>query len=167
MSIIVRMKRKMVSEGDIIFKQGDVGDSLYVAWAGNFPVEIEGRQVKVLKRGCVFGELALLYNVNRTWTVLNSNDSPGVLFQLDAGTVKHTLKRLNDKSAEKILWFLWTDPNMSKLTLEERTSLWYVSTIQEYNPGDTILREGEVSEWMFIVMNGKVMTRDQFGNYNT
>ena len=42
-----------------------------------------------------------------------------------------------------------------------------MSTVQEYNSGDTILREGEVSEWMFIVMSGKVMTRDAFGNYNT
>ena len=42
-----------------------------------------------------------------------------------------------------------------------------VSHIQEYNAGDLILREGEVSEWMYVIMTGKVMTRDSFGNYNT
>ena len=151
----------------MIFSQGDVGDSLYVTASGAFAVEIDSRTVKVLKRGAVFGELALLYSVPRTGTIKCGPDGPGVLWQLDANTVKKVLKKLNEKSIVRIMAFLEQDANMSKLSQEERASFAYCSNIQEYNAGDTILREGEVSEWMYIVMAGKVMTRDAFGNYNT
>merc|ERR550514_2212062 len=40
-------------------------------------------------------------------------------------------------------------------------------TVQEFNNGEQILREGEVGDWMFIVLGGKVTATDHFGNKTT
>ena len=120
-SIVARMRRRSVGPGDLVFSQGAAGDCLYIVGSGSFIVEIGGRQVKTLKKGEVFGELALLYNVNRTATVTcssESTESSGVLWSLDAGVVQTTLRELNNKNIEKIIAFLSSAPNFSKLSLD-------------------------------------------------
>ncbi|CAD7971526.1 unnamed protein product [Amoebophrya sp. A120] len=162
-----KMRRSFRKHRDLVFRQGDVGDCLYVLGSGQLAVEIDDRPVKHLPRGALFGELALLYNVARTATVRVTSEQGAVLWRLDGATVASTLKQLKTRSQAQIISFLESDPNFKSLSAEEREALSSVCTIQEYNAGDTILREGEVSEWMFIVMSGKVMTRDCYGNYDT
>merc|ERR1719473_1330683 len=74
---------------------------------------------------------------------------------------------LSNKHLRKILDFLNSDPSFSRLTEDEKRMLAQVCTVQEFGPGEQILREGEVSDWMFIVINGKVAATDQFGNRTT
>eukprot|EP00392_Amoebophrya_sp_AT5.2_P010943 g11016.t1 len=145
---------------------GDTGDCLYILGSGQCTVEIDGKAVKALSRGAIFGELALLYNVDRTASVRVDGET-ATLWKLDGSTVATTLKQLKQRSQASILRFLDSDPNFGSLSPEEKEGLSGCCTIQEYNAGDTILREGDTSEWMFIVMSGKVMTRDLYGNYNS
>ncbi|CAD7966489.1 unnamed protein product [Amoebophrya sp. A25] len=164
-SLVKRMRRMPKKVGELVFRQGDTGDSLYVVGSGTLSVEIDKRAVKNLGRGAIFGELAFLYNVDRTASVRVSETA--VLWRLDAATVHHTLRQLTAKSHAQILKFLTSDPTFGALSVEEREALAGVCTIQDYNAGDTILREGEASEWMFLIMSGKVLTRDAAGQYNT
>ena len=60
--------------GEIVFRQGDVGDKLYVIQSGEAGVfravaDGEPTQVAVHKAGAYFGEMALLSNAPRNATV--------------------------------------------------------------------------------------------------
>lgn len=51
-----------VREGDVIFSEGDPGDTLYVILDGVVDIYAHGRRVQRLGRGEVFGEMALVEN---------------------------------------------------------------------------------------------------------
>ena len=47
------------------------------------------------------------------------------------------------------------------MSKEEKSVLATACSVQNFAAGDVILREGEVGEWMFIVIEGTVKTVDQ------
>ncbi len=55
-------------------KEGEEGDSFYVIVQGEAKVSKKGKFLRSIKRGDVFGELALLKNIKRTATVASSTD---------------------------------------------------------------------------------------------
>ena len=72
------MKEVAVKEGEVIIKQGDDGDDLYVVENGQLAchrIMKEGEAPTFLKNyepGEAFGELALLYNAPRAATITAS-----------------------------------------------------------------------------------------------
>jgi PPM family protein phosphatase len=59
-----------VTPGQVIVRQGDLGDTLYVVVQGQVSVVIEDREVAVLSQGEHFGELALVDTDPRSATIL-------------------------------------------------------------------------------------------------
>ena len=64
---------KVYEDGEVIIKQGEVGDCMYVVQQGEVEVVLEnpGAEISlsVLKRGDVFGEMALFTKETRSATV--------------------------------------------------------------------------------------------------
>jgi Cyclic nucleotide-binding domain len=63
-----------VPAGEVVFRQGDVGDRYYVIESGEVEVVGDGRLVTTLGPGEGFGEIALLRRSLRTATVVARDD---------------------------------------------------------------------------------------------
>lgn len=66
----------------VIFNQGDSGDSVFMILRGSVEVEVFGLPVKRVSQGSFFGEIALIANLPRTGTVITNE--PCVLFKISA-----------------------------------------------------------------------------------
>lgn len=69
-----------MDQGHTVFKQGEMGEALYLILRGSVMVEVNGQQVKSIQQGNFFGEIALIANIPRTATVKTTE--PSVLFRL-------------------------------------------------------------------------------------
>ena len=69
-----------------VFKQGDQGEHLYIILEGEFSVETDGKNeaIAVLKRGDLFGEIAIMANVPRTASVTARSAGKCYTLQRDA-----------------------------------------------------------------------------------
>jgi len=161
-SVIDFMVMQPAQTGETIFKQDQAGDSSFIIQSGTFTVAIDQRVFKQLRSKHTFGELAMLYNVKRTATVACAQ--AGTLWRLSERYFRQCMDSLRDKHLTKVRGFLDSDPTFGVLAEKERDVLASVCTVQTFLKGEQILREGEVGDWMFIIIDGIVSTVDQFGN---
>ncbi|NES79453.1 MULTISPECIES: cyclic nucleotide-binding domain-containing protein [unclassified Okeania] len=86
--------RQLFPQGQIIFRENDVGDSFYIILSGAIEVisEKTGKYIATLHEGEFFGEMSLLLGSPRTATVKTIEDS--ILFVIE----KHDLQRLLEES---------------------------------------------------------------------
>jgi len=46
--------------GEVIFREGDKGNNMYVVRSGEVDIELDGKVLETLARGSIFGEMALI-----------------------------------------------------------------------------------------------------------
>src|SRR5262249_48047653 len=61
--------------GDVVFRLGDPGDSFYVVLSGILELREGAPQARRMFAGSFFGELSLLFGLQRTVTVVAAIDS--------------------------------------------------------------------------------------------
>jgi CRP/FNR family transcriptional regulator, cyclic AMP receptor protein len=64
-----------VPAGVVIFRQGDVGDSMYAVVEGSVEIISHGVTVEVIETGGIVGELALIDNSPRSATAVARTDA--------------------------------------------------------------------------------------------
>lgn len=160
--VIDQMVLQKTSPQTVIFRQGNKGNSCYVIQSGTFMVAIDNKNLKQLRSKHTFGELAMLYNVDRTATV--SCTQAGALWRMDAAAFRRCMETLNDRNFQKAMVFLSNDVTFGAMTEDERKLLAGACSVQTFAKNEVILRDGEVGDWMFIVMEGLVQTTDRYGN---
>ncbi len=71
-------------QNQTVFRQGDVGDSLYLVLRGSVDVLMNSAKIRELNKGAFFGEIALIANIPRTATI--QAREPCVLFRITSDT---------------------------------------------------------------------------------
>lgn len=80
--LIHRGTLEYADQGNVVFSQGDQGDSLYLILRGSINVLVNGVKVKKLGQGSFFGEISLIASIPRTATI--ETTEPSVFFRITA-----------------------------------------------------------------------------------
>jgi putative peptide zinc metalloprotease protein len=170
--IIVHVEPRSASAGTTLIRQGDRADRLYLLRDGVVQVSkttADGR-VDVLTRlgpGDYFGEIALLAGVHRTANVIAETDVR--LLTMRGGRVRRwiagrpeVVEALRRSLAERDR--LMALPLLRGLSASEIDRLAMRLLVARYQPGDTIVRQGDRGDRFYIVVDGQVdVIREEAG----
>lgn len=158
---ILRLK-----DGDIVMRQGDPGDSLFLVASGELRVFVDtpegAKDVAHLFENTLFGEMALITGQPRTAsvTVVGEADviqvSKAALSQVIAAvpSVRQALDRFSRERLIKNV--LQTSPLFVPFTKSQQAELLRHFEGHEIDPGVDVIREGERGQGLFLILSGEV-----------
>ena len=153
------MEEKKFKEGDIVIKQGDNGDCIYIVESGELDCSIKlphlenEKYIKTYKPGDSFGELALLYNVPRAASITAKTECS--LWSLDRDTFNNIVKESARLKREKYENFLKSVDIFSTMDKYEISQVSEALKRCTFNAGDFIIRQGEVGDVFYIIEEGE------------
>jgi len=156
--LIDAMQKEIAEEGDMIIKQGDMGDFFYIVQTGTLSFVVDGNAVGACGSGGSFGELSLLYDSPRAATCVAGADL--VLWKVDQGTFRHLLARSNKEAEGNII------ETLSKIDLfkdlEPQTLRKFADVLEtvKYKTGEKIVEKGQTGDVFYIVKSGQVRVHD-------
>ncbi|CAL9735229.1 cAMP-dependent protein kinase regulatory subunit [Monosporozyma servazzii] len=152
--VINCLEEKHIPANTDIIKQGDEGDYFYIVEEGSVEFYVNDIRVNTSGPGSSFGELALMYNNPRAATVVATSNC--ILWALDRMTFRKIL--LGSSFKKRVLYedLLRSVPVLEKLTTYERSKLADSLDTQYYEPGEVIIREGDVGENFYLIEYGDV-----------
>eukprot|EP01016_Furgasonia_blochmanni_P050366 TRINITY_DN7773_c0_g1_i4.p1 TRINITY_DN7773_c0_g1~~TRINITY_DN7773_c0_g1_i4.p1 ORF type:complete len:373 (-),score=48.66 TRINITY_DN7773_c0_g1_i4:384-1502(-) len=146
--VVNAMDEKKYRTGEVVIRQGENGDLLYVVDSGSlkcfkkFDGENQPRYLKTYVSGESFGELALLYNAPRAATIQADSDS--VLFALDRETFNNIVKEATVKKRQRYEDFLKRVELLGLMDVYERNKIADGLKTAFYKKGDYIVRQVEI-----------------------
>ncbi|XP_059618799.1 cGMP-dependent protein kinase, isozyme 2 forms cD4/T1/T3A/T3B isoform X2 [Phlebotomus argentipes] len=140
--------------GSLIIKEGDVGSIVYVMEEGRVEVSREGKYLSTLSGAKVLGELAILYNCQRTATITAVNDCK--LWAIERQCFQTIMMRTGLIRQTEYTDFLKSVPIFK--SLPEDTLIKISDVLEEtyYQKGDYIVRQGARGDTFFIISKGQV-----------
>ena len=156
--VVNAMEERVYSVGEAVITQGDDGDVMFLVDSGRLEcskVFEPGTPAKVLRyyaEGDSFGELALLYNTRRAATIKAVESS--VVFALDRSTFTHIVKEASVKKRDRFEDFLGRVELLSGLNTYERSKICDALQSEHYEPGDSVIKEGESGDKFYLVEEG-------------
>ncbi|KRX03064.1 Cyclic nucleotide-binding protein [Pseudocohnilembus persalinus] len=158
--VVNAMEEVKFGEGDIVIKQNDDGDCLYLVDSGEldcfkqFNKDEEEKYLKTYHHGEAFGELALLYNAPRAATIKAKTES--VCFKLDRNCFNHVVKESSTKRREKYEAILSKVELLNDMDSYEKTQLCDGIKEIKIKQGETIIKEGDVGDKFYMVHEGSL-----------
>ena len=158
-------EKPIPAKGIKVISQGDAGDNFYIVERGEFDVLIHpsgtiqagaeglGKKVASIGPGGSFGELALMYNAPRAATIV-STEPGSLLWALDRITFRRILMDAAFQRRRMYESFLEEVPLLSPLTPYERSKIADALETQKFQPGATIIKEGDIGEAFYILEAG-------------
>ncbi|XP_060522997.1 cGMP-dependent protein kinase, isozyme 2 forms cD4/T1/T3A/T3B isoform X2 [Cylas formicarius] len=140
--------------GSLIIREGDVGSTVYVLEEGCVEVSRENKFLSTQTPGKVLGELAILYNCQRTATIKAATDCK--LWAIERQCFQTIMMRTGLIRQAEYTDFLKSVPIFK--TLPEETLIKISDVLEEcfYANGDYIIRQGARGDTFFIISKGRV-----------
>lgn len=167
--LIDRMGLIELADGDVLFRQGDPGDSLYVVADGGVAVISEGPPRQELTRmgpGAFFGEVALVTEEPRSATIVATRETQLLSIGRDAlrmlvadypDVLPVILRFLRDRLVDRLVK---THPLFSSFGEHDRQYLVAHFRFLEIEPGATIIARGGKPAGLYALLAGKVDVLD-------
>ncbi|XP_078658903.1 cGMP-dependent protein kinase 1-like [Branchiostoma floridae x Branchiostoma belcheri] len=161
-TIVDCMYKKEVPAGTKVITEGEMGLHLYVTEEGELQVSKKGEILRNMGRQTLFGELALLYDCERTATVQAL--TPARLWTIDRRIFQLIMMKTTKTKLEAYVSFLKSVPLLQ--TASEQNLVRIAECLEEetYEQGQYIVRQGEVGDCFFIIMDGEVRVTEKVGN---
>jgi cAMP-dependent protein kinase regulator len=156
--LIKAMQKQEAQEGEIIIKQGDVGDFFYILEKGSINFVADGKDVGSCGKGGSFGELSLLYDSPRAATCVASTDAK--LWKVDQGTFRHLLARTAKEQEGSIVDVLAKVPLLKDMDRGTVSKFATVLTTVKFGEGEAIVKKGEEGDIFYIINEGQVRVHD-------
>jgi putative ABC transport system ATP-binding protein len=149
-----------------IVRQGEMGDSFYIIVEGAVHVFLErpGFEpllVNRLEAGSYFGEMALLRHEVRSATIRVAESGRAALIELDAPAFSELIHESPEllREFEEILErrrIALRLQAVAELEPEVFAELSQDQAIREFQPGEAIIRQGQIGRTFFILIDGAV-----------
>ena len=166
------------SRGQIVFREGEEGSSLFVILQGKVDVErlqpASGAMVRLstLPAGAFFGEVSLVAGVPRSATVRARE--PTTLLEVSRQAVR-VLGGQNQRLMVLLMRFfrarlvgtlVATSPLFQPFSPAERRAMVRRLRLRELGPSEIVLRQGRVGDGLYVVLIGTliVFVSDEQGN---
>jgi len=166
--VVNAMSEKRAVNGDIVIKQGGVGDFFYVVETGTLDIFISKNGNPPIKvgdygPGASFGELALMYNAPRAATIVATSDC--ILWALDRITFRKILMENTSRKRKMYEIFLEEVPLLQSLEPYERHKIADALESVTYNDGEIVIKQGDVGENFYLMESGEatVLQEDDQG----
>jgi len=135
---------------------------VYVMEEGKVEVSREGKFLSVMAAGKLFGELAILYNCQRTATIKAATDCK--LWAIERQCFQTIMMRTGLIKQTEYTAFLKQVPTFGGLPEETLIKIADVLEETTYKSGDYIIRQGAIGDTFFIISKGRVkVTRKESG----
>lgn len=158
--VVDAMESKNYSDQDFLIRQGDDGDEFFVLAEGKckcFLNQHDGppKCVKDYEPSETFGELALMYNVNRQASIRANGDVH--VWSMDRNTFRVLVMGNIHNKRLKYEEFLSTIPLLSKLDKYERAKVADSLKPRVFKAGEYIINMGDTTDTNFyILVEGQV-----------
>jgi len=169
-TLISRVRVVILEEGQVLFRQGDTANSLYVIVAGAVVPIAEGerrRKLAVLERGEFFGEIGLMTKQPRNATIEAIVDTK--LLAIDRRVLWELIAK-QPSVAKAILRFLRarlidrqirTNPFFAAFAHAEREAVARQFRLLEVKDGTRVVEEGKSADGLFVVLSGSLACVDR------
>jgi CRP-like cAMP-binding protein len=157
-----------VEKGEAVLREGEEGTSFYVVASGKLAVtkrdDATGGTIPLahLASGDFFGEMALLSGANRAATVTAEEEAEVLEFRADvlldiAGRHPHVAQSLRRFYRQRLLAnAMAVSPIFRPFQRGERKLIMERFRAREVAEGETVIREGEPSDGLYVVLEGAV-----------
>jgi cAMP-dependent protein kinase regulator len=155
MVVVHAMCATEAQPGELLIREGEEGDYLFVVDVGELECTKEGVGfLKTYVQGEVFGELALLYNCPRTATIMAT--VPSRCWKLDRASFNHIVRDAAANRLERYRSFVSSVSLLRGLDTYEQTKLAEALRAVAFPPGSVIIQQGDVADDMFFIERGSV-----------
>lgn len=155
------------SLGEIICREGDAGNSLYIIIKGTVKVFIEGVagekiEITQLTAGDFFGEVGLLTGSTRQASVMALDDTD--LLEISREEIEkiekehpHVSEVLQGFYKKRVLdKIIALSPLFGRLNKSDRQEILDAFALESFKEGDVVIKEGEKGDSLYIIKSGHV-----------
>ena len=118
-------------------------------------IEGHDKYIKTYVAGEAFGELALLYNAPRAASIVAKTN--GKVFALDRNTFSAIMKESASKKRDLFESTLKKVELLDSIDPYERSQICDALKENSYNPGEYVIRQGDMGDKFYIVVEGKLV----------